>query len=183
MFDFLSYGFGSVLGGLLTSLLIAGSLVAYSTQFTRRGSVEPLPLAICGVLFCLLFYQLTLMYGAFGNKEITLDFISACNLQFGDEINGSELKSQVISMIRENPLILFFIDYADLESVDWSQPIKSLHSVVAREYNWYIFRRIVWSLVFTGIAFAFITLSFKNKRGFKKRKYSFSDDDDILNFD
>ena len=184
MFDFLSCGFGSVLGGLLTAILVAGGLLAFSTQFTKRGSVEPIALILCGILFCVLFYQMTLMYAAFGSKGIAMDFISALHLQFGHEINGVELRDTMTTLIRENPLIAFFIDYADLEDVDWTQPIKSLRDIVAREYNWYIFRRIVWSLVFTAIAFGIIFLTTggggKKKR---KRKVSFDEEIDFLDFD
>ena len=173
MFEFLSCGFWSVLGGLLTSLVIAGGLLIYSTQYTKKGSIEPLPLVLCLLLFCLLFYQTTLMYGAIGSKSIALDFISACHLQFGDEIDGEELKSQMTTLIKENPLVSFFIDYGDLEDFDWSQPIKSLRKVVSREYNWYIFRRVVWTALFTGIAFVGIMLSANrnnNNRSHRNRR-------------
>ena len=177
MFDFLSYGFGSVLGGLLTALAISGGLLVYSTQYTKRGAINPIALVICGLLFCVLFYQTTLMYGAFGSKSVVMDFISALHLQFGGEINGAELREQMTALIRENPLISFFVDYGDLEDFDWSQPIKSLRSIVAREYNWYIFRRIVWSIVFTAIAFGGIMLTSNSKRGRKHRSRSRVDDD------
>ena len=179
MFDFLSSGFCSVLGGLLTSLVIAGTLLMYSTQYTKRGSIEPLPLVLSILLFCLLFYQTTLLYGAIGSKSIALDFISACHLQFGDEIDGAELKSQMTTLIKENPLVSFFIDYGDLEGFDWSQPIKSLRKVVSREYNWYIFRRTMWSVTFIGIAFAGIMLSMGRSHRSRKRKRSYSFDDDL----
>lgn len=174
MFDFLSCGFTSVLGGLLTSLLIAGCLLAYSTQFTRRGAIAPLSLVICFALFCALFFQTTLLYSAIGSKSVAMDFISACHLQFGNEINGAELKEQMMTLIRENPLISFFIDYADLEDFDWSQPIKSLRKVVAREYNWYMFRRIVWAVTFTAIALAGVLLTTNQN---KSRRSSYHNDD------
>lgn len=182
MFEFLSCGFWSVLGGLLTSLAIAAGLLAYSTQFTKRGRLEPLLLILCFILFCLLFYQTTLMYGAFESKNFALKFISACHLQFGDQIDGEELKQQMTTLIRENPLISFFIDYADIEDFDWSNPIKSLRSVVAREYNWYVFRRVVWSLVFTAIAFFGIVISLGNSKKSKRRRRTYSDDDDLFDF-
>lgn len=172
MFDFLSCGFSSVLGGLLTAILIAGCLLIYSVKLTKRGTVEPLTLVLCVILFCLLFYQTTLMYGAIGSKDIVMNLISACHLQFGNDINGEELKEQVTALIKENPLISFFIDYADIEDFDWSQPIKSLRDVVAREYNWYIFRRVVWSAIFTGITIAVIMLSSGGKGSRRKGRKS-----------
>ena len=178
MFDFLSYGFASVLGGVLTALGISGGLLIYSTQYTKRGAINPIALIICGMLFCILFYQSTLMYGAFSSKNLAMDFISALHLQFGGEINGAELREQMTTLIRENPLISFFIDYGDLEDFDWSQPIKSLRGVVAREYNWFIFRRVVWSIVFTGIAFGCILLTSNQKRS--RRRNSSYDLDDTL---
>ncbi|MDE5849994.1 MAG: hypothetical protein K2H38_07620 [Muribaculaceae bacterium] len=179
MFDFIYCGFWSVLGGLLVSLVIAGGLLAYSTQYTKRGRVEPLPLVFCGILFCLLFFQMTLMFGAFKSKSFAMDFITACNFQFGDAIDGRELKSQMSILIRENPLVSFFIDYSDLEDFDWSRPIQSLRSVIGREYNWYIFRRIVWSVVFLAIAFVGVMMTSGGSRRSRRRRRSYSFDDDF----
>lgn len=182
MFDFLSCGIGSVLGGLLTALVIAGGLLAFASQ-SRKGA-EPIALITCFVLFCLLFYQFTLMYAAIGSKSVAMDFISACHLQFGNDIDGVELKEQMTTLIRENPLISFFIDYGDLEDFDWSQPIKSLQSVVAREYNWYIFRRVIWSVVFTALSALIVALTLgSGKKSRRRRKSSYSSHDDIFNFD
>lgn len=175
MFEFLSYGIGSVLGGLFTALIISGVLLAYSTSYTKRGAIDPIALIICGVLFCLLFYQTTMMYSAFDSKGVAMDFISALHLQFGNQINGDELREKMITLIQENPLISFFIDYGDLEDFDWSQPIKSLKSVVAREYNWYIFRRIIWSVVFSGLALVGILLTSNRKRSRRRRRYNDED--------
>ena len=158
---------------------MAGGLLAYSSQYTKRGSVNPVALILCGLLFCVLFYQTTLMYGAIGSKGVALDFISALHLQFGGEIDGAELREKMTALIQENPLISFFIDYGDLEDLDWSQPIKSLRNVVAREYNWYIFRRVVWSIVFTAIAFVGILLTSNQKKSRMRRRYY----DDDFSFD
>ncbi len=176
MFDFLSNSFGSVLGGLLTALLIAGGLLAYSAQYSRRGSLNPVAMIICALLFCLLFYQTTLMYGAFGSKATAMKFITALHLQLGDNIHGAELRDQMAMLIRENPLVAFFIDYGDLEDFDWSEPIKSLRSAVAREYNWYIVRRVVWSVVFIIIALVGIILASPKKKSKSRRRY---DEDDF----
>lgn len=181
--DFLSCGFWSVLGGLLTSLAITGGILAFTYQNSKRGSIELIQLILCGVLFSLLFFQTTLMYGALESKGFVMDLISACHLQFGNEIDGQELKQEMVKQIRENPLVSFFIDYADLEDFDWTQPIKSLRKVVGREYNWYIFRRIIWSVVFSGIAFVGIMLTTGGShRSRKRRRRSYVFDDD-LNFD
>lgn len=176
--DIFSSSFGSLLGGFLTALVIAGALLVYSAQYAKRGSISPAALIICGVLFCILFYQTTLMYGAIGSKSVALKFISALHLQFGDNINGAELQERMTVLIRENPLISFFIDYGDLEDFDWSEPIKSLRSVVAREYNWYIFRRVVWSVVYTAIAFIGILLTSNQKKS-RRHKYNFDYDDNF----
>lgn len=183
MFDFLSCGFGSVLGGLLTAIFVAGGLLVISIRNAKHNSIEPLPLVLCGVLFCLVFYQTTMIYAAIGSKGIVLDMITACHLQFGGEINGVELREQVNRLIEENPLISFFIDVTDLEDFDWSQPIKSLRSVVSREYNWYIVRRIIWSLVFIFIAIIGIMFCQNLKPQKRRHKRSFDDDRDFFQFD
>ena len=177
VFDIFSSGFSSLLGGLLTALIIAGALLLYSTQYSKRGAMNPIALVICVLLFCLLFYQTTLMYGAIGSKGVAMKFISALHLQIGDNINGVELRDRMTILIRENPMISFFIDYGDLEDFDWSQPIKSLRSVVAREYNWYIFRRVVWSVVFTVIALIGVMLTSNQKKSKRRIRY---DEDDFL---
>lgn len=183
MFNFLYCGFGSVLGGLLTALLISGGILAFSTQHTKRGGIEPIPLVLCAILFCFLFYQITLIYAAFSSKSVAMDFITACHLQFGGNIDGAELKEQMITLIRENPLISFFIDYSGLEDFDWSQPIQSFREVIAREYNWYIFCRIVWSIVFISIAIGGIIIFGGKRRKATMCRRSYREEDDIFNFD
>lgn len=178
MFEFLSYGFGSVFGGLITTLVISGILLFLSFR-NSNGAVSPLALIGAFILFCLLFFQMTSMYCAINYKGVALKFITALNLQIGDQINGQELKEIVRNAITENPILLFFIDYADLEDFDWSRPIHSLRDVVSREFNWYIFRRILWSLLFIilfgGMMFIPYRGSGRNKR---KRIYStFSEDE------
>ena len=158
MFDFLSCGFSSVLGGLFTSLVLSGGILLISFRASKRGTIEPVSLILCCILFFLLFYQTTLLYAAIGSKSLAMDLISALHLQFGHEINGEELQDQMTSLIRENPLISFFLSYGDLEQFDWSHPITSLRDLVAREYNWFIFRRIIWSLIFTTITFVIVYL-------------------------
>lgn len=147
MFEFLSYGFGSVFGGLITALVISGILLCISFR-NSNGAVSPLALIGAFILFCLLFFQMTSMYCAINYKGLALKFITALNLQIGDQIDGQELKEKVSELVTQNPILLFFIDYADLEDFDWSRPIHSLRDVVSREFNWYIFRRILWSLLF-----------------------------------
>ena len=170
IFDFLSCGFSSVLEGLCTALALSGGTLLISFRSSRRGTVEPISLILCCILFFILFYQTTLLYTAIGSKSIAMDFISALHLQFGQEINGAELQERMITLIRENPLISFFVSYGDLENFDWSHPITSLRDVVAREYNWFIFRRIMWSLIFTSITF--IAVYFFNGKGKRNKRRS-----------
>lgn len=181
-FEILSDGFCSVLGGLFTALIIAGGLLYMFTVNSRKG-LNPIALICCAILFCLLFYQTTLMYAAIGSKHVAMDFITACHLQFGENIDGAELKEQMVILIRENPLISFFIDYTDLEDFDWSQPIKSLRSVVAREYNWFIFRRVIWSVVFTTLSALIVALTSHSGKKRRRLRRPYSSDNDIFNFD
>lgn len=77
-----------------------------------------------------------------------MKLIAGINLQFGGDINGQNVKEEVAQMLTQNPLLTFFIDYADLVDFDWSHPIQSLRDVVSREFNYFILRRIAWSALF-----------------------------------
>lgn len=165
MFEFLSYGFGSVFGGLITALVVSSLLLFISIKFSR-GVVSPLALIGAFILFCLLFYQTTSMYCAINYKGVAMKFITALNLQMGDEIDGQALKETVRDAITENPILLFFIDYADLEDFDWSRPIHSLREIISSEFNWYIFRRLMWSLLFIAL---FGGMMFLPSQGSKRR--------------
>ena len=147
MFEFLTYGFGSVFGGLITALLISGLLLFISVK-NSSGRVSPLAMIGAFTLFCLLFFQMTSMYCAINYKGVALKFITALNLQIGDQIDGQELKQKVSELVSQNPILLFFIDYADLEDFDWSRPFHSLHKIIASEFNQYILHRALWSLLF-----------------------------------
>lgn len=170
MFDFLSYGFGSVFGGFLTALAVSGAMLFLSVKSSRNGGLSPLALIVAFVLFCLLFFQFTSMYSAISYKGTALKFISGLNLQYGDNINGAELKELVGEAITQNPLLYFFIDYADFEDFDWSRPIHSLHSIVAREFNYYILRRLAWSLLFSLLGAAAIYFTGQSGNGKSRRR-------------
>lgn len=172
IFDFLSCGFSCVLGGLITALVLSGGILLISFRSSKHGTVEPVSLILCCILFFLLFYQTTLLYAAIGSKSMAMDFISTLHLQFGQGINGAELQERMTSLIRENPLISFFISYGDLEQFDWSHTITSLKDLVAREYNWFIFRRIIWSLIFTTITFVIVFLLNNGKKDKRKTRAS-----------
>lgn len=146
-FEILSNGFSSVLGGLFTALAVAGGLLYLLAVNSRRG-LQPIAAICCALLFCFLFYQTTLMYAAISEKSDVLNFISALHLQFGNQIDGETLRQTIVPIIEQNPVVSFFVDYTNLEDFDWSQPIVSARTAIAREFNWFIFRRIVWSAVF-----------------------------------
>ena len=179
MFEFLSYGFGSVFGGLITALLISGLLLFISVK-KSAGKVSPLALIGGLILFCLLFYQMTSMYCAINYKALALKFVTALNLQVGNQIDGQELKETIETAITQNPILLFFIDYADLENFDWSRPFHSLHNLISSEFNGYIWRRALWSLLFIGLfgGMMFIPENGKRRRmrhsGKKRKRYSHS---------
>lgn len=148
MFDFLSYSFGSVFGGCITALIIAGTILFLSIKQSNSGELNPLAAISCVILFCLLFFQITWVYIAIGSKGLLQDLIGAIFLQWGDRMNGLELKETIENIIRDNPIFSFFIHYADLQSFDWSDPYSSLNNLINGQLNGFIVRRCLWSILF-----------------------------------
>ena len=148
MFDFLSYSFGSVFGGCITAIIIAGSVLCIAIKQSKNGEINPIAVICCLILFCLLFFQTTWVYIAVGSKGLLQDLIYAISLQFGDQIEGLGLKDTIEDIIKENPIFSFFIHYTDLQNFDWSNPYTSLNKLVIKEINGFILRRILWSLFF-----------------------------------
>ena len=173
MFEFLSYGFGSVFGGLITALVISGLLLFVSIR-NSNGSVSPLALIGAFILFCLLFYQFTTLYDAVAAKKLILKYISLFHL---DDLTGEKLKAFLLyeGIYNRNPLVINNI----LELLDPEKHYETLSELISNKLNWFIFRRILWSLLFIilfgGIMFIPYGGSGRNKR---KRKYStFSEDE------
>lgn len=180
MFEFLSYGFGSVFGGLITALIISASLLLISIKYSD-GNVRPMALVGAVLLICLLFYQMTSMYCAIYYKGVAMKFITALNLQTGGNIDGKALEETIRGAITENPILFFFIDYADLQDFDWTQPIQSLRNIVSKEFNLYIFHRILWSLLFI-VVFGGLMFIPSQRRKRRKRDYSFEDYSEFTDF-
>lgn len=179
MFEFLSYGFGSVFGGFLTSIIIVGGIVFFALSNSKKGQISPIGIIAAFILFCLLFYHSTEFFAAWNTKDFFVGLIGSMHTQFGGEINGQELSQQVHMLIAQNPVVSFFIDYGDLEDVDWEQPISSLKSIVAREFNYFMLHRVLWMLAFSAIfGFVIFKTTEASRSTRRKKARSYSNDDD-----
>lgn len=184
MFDFLSYGFGSVFGGFVTSVIIVGGVIVFATQYSRRSALSPLGIVCALILWGLLFFQTTSFYAAWGAKSEAVGLVSSLQMQFGDTIDGEAFGGEMRHLLRENPLLQYFVGQFDLSDVDWSNPIVSMKSVVAREYNYFMLRRLAWSLAFIAIfGFVIVKTVTSSKRERKHKTRIYDEDDSGYNFD
>lgn len=171
MLEFLSYGFTSVMGGFLTSIALVFGIIFIGFRFSNnRFELSPLCLILSAILFCLLFYQTTCMYAYMSWKDDCVSFINSCLWQFGDNIDGEEFQSVMVSAINDNPLLAFIVNYVGLADFDWSQPITSLGEYISTQFDYMIIECIIWIIVFLAL-FGFLILRFSET---KKRRKSFS---------
>lgn len=174
IFDLLSYSFGSVIGGLITSLFIVAVLLLIAFKKSRKDNIEGWSIMCSIVLFCMLFFQTTLLYAATSCRNAALSFISTYQGHLGKIIDSEELKVNITELSSENPMISSFVDYTDLDQLDLANPLQPILDSINKQYNSFLFRRLMWSLSFIGILGAgiiFPSFSGTGKSCRRKSKY------------
>lgn len=129
-----------------------------------------------GLLFCFNFYHFTSWYASLYAKSAIHEILAFLSLQYDGMID----KQLILNVIAENPIIGFFIGYADLEDIDWTRPIAGIAEVLDRELWYYGLHRFLWITLMSGIAFAGMWLTGDTV---VRKKYDSSSDCGINDYD
>ncbi len=156
LYQILSYSIGSLFLGII--LTVAGVVLMFYIikSWHRNSTFTPASFIIGGVLTILLSFQMTLLCGAVTIKSYCSDMedhIDNIVSNIPSTIQFSRGDSQQIlnDVSREWPLVGYFVDTANFAGHTSADIAKSMADEMHSYMNKFIFRRILWSLLFIAL--------------------------------
>lgn len=156
LFNILTYSMGSLLLGIILTIAGIGLMFVFVKLWWKVDTFTPMSF-ICGfILFFFLAFQSVLFCGAVTIKSYCDDIEIAIN-QIVDKIplnnRFSQEDSQIIlNQISETwPLVGYYVNMADFEGHTPATIAKAMADELRSVMNWFILRRIGWSLLFVFI--------------------------------
>lgn len=188
IFSLLPVAFGCIMYGLLTTVVIM-VLVYIALRCLSEDIVRGVPFLAAGVLlFFLLNFQFSLMYGAFKAHSYAGELESFVTQMLGDEgmcgaVDTDCAQDVIESVGHRFPILGVYLDGINLPHGNVAEVASSLRISAQKSLTCYIWRRALWSLGFIVVAVLAAMLCEK-KHGSSKRSYvssssSYSSPDDF----
>ena len=156
LFNILTYSMGSLLLGIILTIAGIGLMFVFVKLWWKVDTFTPMSF-ICGfILFFFLAFQSVLFCGAVTIKSYCDDIEIAIN-QIVDKIPLNNRFSQedsqlILNQISETwPLVGYYVNMADFEGHTPATIAKAIADELRSVMNWFILRRIGWSLLFVFI--------------------------------
>lgn len=156
LFNILTYSMGSLLLGIILTIAGIGLMFVFVKLWWKVDTFTPMSF-ICGfILFFFLAFQSVLFCGAVTIKSYCDDIEIAIN-QIVDKIPLNNRFSQedsqlILNQISETwPLVGYYVNMADFEGHTPATIAKAMADELRSVMNWFILRRIGWSLLFVFI--------------------------------
>lgn len=156
LFNILTYSMGSLLLGIILTIVGIGLMFVFVKLWWKVDTFTPMSF-ICGfILFFFLAFQSVLFCGAVTIKSYCDDIEIAIN-QIVDKIPLNNRFSQedsqlILNQISETwPLVGYYVNMADFEGHTPATIAKAMADELRSVMNWFILRRIGWSLLFVFI--------------------------------
>ena len=161
--------YSSIWYGIIVAIIVVAALffiIAAMQGVNKRFS--PLTYVLGVALAAFLSFQFTFMIGAIMFKSDCNDITSIINdfIPNSSLTNGvGEIRSNLKQLAKEEPFIKNFID---VDAIDDSLPDGAIGDAILSKVhsylNWYIVRRILWSLLAIGIVGTLMYISMERNR-------------------
>lgn len=161
--------YSSIWYGILVAVIVVAALffIIAAIQGTNKR-FSPLTYVFGAALTAFLSFQFTFMIGAILFKidcnditSIINDFVPNSNLTNG----AGDLRSNLKQLADEEPFIKNFID---IDEIDENLPDGAIGDAILSKVhtylNWYIVRRVLWSLLAIGIVGTLMYISMERNR-------------------
>ena len=161
--------YSSIWYGIIVAVIVVAALF-FIIEAMQRGNKRFSPLTyVLGVaLAAFLSFQFTFMIGAIMFKSDCNDITSIINdfVPNSSLTNGiGEIRSNLKQLAKEEPFIKNFVD---VDAIDESLPDGAIGDAILSKVhsylNWYIVRRILWSLLAIGIVGTLMYISMERNR-------------------
>lgn len=169
----------SVLWGIVIALAVMGLVVFIVNAIASNRSMTPLSWIAALIMAIMVCIQSTLMVGAIKAKSIAADLERTVSTaaekvdEFGSETVSTLGVKETVSAVKEKyPYIKQFADTDDLSTANAKDTAAEIHNAAQHALNWYIVRRVGWSLLFAviGALIAYKTMDSVRQHSVKLRR-------------
>ena len=184
IYDIIQYAFGSIIVGLLLAVSMVGLLFFLIRGFYPKKTFSPLSILAGIVLAVLLIFRLVPMCGAIALKWKCTDvkewldtnLIHPEQYLIPRDISSEESVRIAEELIEQYPIISTFADTGIFEGHTTATISTAMAETLNSYLNPFIWKAIIWSLVYVIVAAAIVVYTMKVKRDRSYTNVSIDDD-------
>jgi len=177
LFELLELSFSSLIWGVLITVLCLILFFVLIKGWYRSAMYTPLSYLIGAILFLFLGFQCTMIVGglkisSLGQKyAIQLETLVDRLYSSSDEVSAQASTQLVDKLIRENPILQYYIGGGEFSGYTAEQLPQVVVSTLQTFIRWYIVRRLLWCLFFVGVGAFVVIRSMAAVRTHRHRSY------------
>lgn len=163
IFDILKHSLSSILWGIIISLACIGLFVLIVKGWYKNAMFSCATWFVLAILFLFLSLQCTMIVGSIqvlgetDEFELTIKDIVDKHYTSSEIVRGENSKAILYQMMEGCPLLKYYVADGEFIGFTASQLPHAMASELHSFLTWYIFRRLLWCLVFV-LAAAFLTI-------------------------
>lgn len=167
IFSILFNSIGNLIWGVLLTVVGIALMFLIIKSWRKDAEFSPASYLVGIVLFFFLAFQSILMCGAITIKSGADEILSYINRMVEDIPEGIPFSTSNSQQILDNicdeyPIVGEYVDWADFEGHDSSDIADAMVEELNSFLNWYILRRIGWSVLFVVIGAVAVIKSMPN---------------------
>lgn len=170
LYDILTYSAGSLIIGLIVTLLLVGLLFFIVKGFFPQSTFSPLSIVVGVVLTFFLGYRMITMCGAISLKWMCDDFETYINglipekmLQEAVPLSESETDVIMDKALNEFPILSQFVGGGTFIGNDTSNIAHAMATTLNEFLNQFIWQSLLWGFVYLVIAAALVVWTLKKQ--------------------
>lgn len=178
LFNIINYSIGNLFLGVFITILGVALMFFLIKSWFNHKTFTTLSFIIGAILFVFLSFQSILLCGAITIKTYTDEVeknISEWvkNIPPSKEFDKEDSQIIMNGIMEEWPLVGYFVDTADFTGHTSLNIAPSMADAIREYMNWFILRRVLWSLFFT-ITGAVIVIKSMEGNSSRRRRSSYS---------
>lgn len=157
LFELLKLSFSSLIWGVLITILCLVLFFVLIKGWYRSATFTPLSYLIGVVLFLFLGFQCTMIVGGLKINSLSQEYYIQVKTLVNhfydadDSVSTQASTKLVDKLIRENPILQYYIGWGEFSGYTASQLPQAVVSTLQTYIRWYIVRRLLWCLFFVGV--------------------------------
>ena len=174
--DILTYSLSSLFWGLLVALACMGLFVLLVKGWYKDAMFSLVTWFEIILLFILLSFQCTMLVGSLKIMDNIEDFeYNAKTLIYkyipgNDIVTEEESQAVLYKLIETYPLLKYYVGSGVFKGYTASELPHEMASTLNSYLKWYVFRRLLWCVVFVALAAFFTIRSLSNKSTVRPRR-------------